>query len=123
MADSAPPLIRSDAEYRAALSQIGTIFENGKVLPSDSAEWNRISVLLALVDEWERSGGEAEADGAAPDISFESAPTRKTPAMNGLPHHAGQAPPSVGQRARAAPDIRGLQTDPRFVPTASPGKL
>lgn len=123
MADSALPPIRSDAEYRAALSQIGTIFEKGKALPSDSAEWGRISALLARVDEWERSGGEAEAGGSAPDVSFEPAPTRKTPAMNGLPHQATQAPPPVGQRARAAPDIRGPHADPRFVPTASPGKL
>lgn len=122
MADSALPPIRSDAEYRAALSRIGTIFENGKVLPSDSVEWGRISALLARVDEWERSGGEAEAEESAPDVSFEPAPARKTPAMNGLPHQATQTPP-LGQRARAAPDIRGPHTDPRFVSTASPGKL
>lgn len=116
--DSGLQPIRSEAEYRAALSQIGTIFESGKVLPSDSAEWNHISALLALIDAWEQSGDESEP--AEAGISFEPAASRKAAAMTGSFARSGQAPqPASGQRARAAPEIRSLRTDLRFAPTAA----
>lgn len=101
--------ICSDAEYRAALSQIGAIFESGKVLPSDSAEWRRTSALLALIDAWEQSGDEDEP--AEARNSFEPVASRKTAAMTDSFPRASQAPqPKPGERTRTAPEIGSLRT-------------
>ncbi|TAN13767.1 MAG: hypothetical protein EPN34_01205 [Burkholderiaceae bacterium] len=111
MVDPALNPIRSDAEYRATLGQISSVFESGKVLPSESPEWNRISVLLALVDAWEQScaaddsAEESEAIGFATSNESAVRPSQAQPV----------GAPSVGARMRGAPEIRNLGTDVRMV--------
>lgn len=117
MVDNSVHPIRNDAEYRATLGQISAVFESGKVLPSESPEWNRISALLAQVDAWEQSvaAAEGEEDGIVPEPA-----ARPAPVDHGAAARIGQLQPlSVGQRQRAAPEIRSLRTDLRFAPSAA----